>query len=61
VNWTNEEGARFQPSLTGSSVFTGALDLSKALGLADRNGVTLGDALSKIGFLGQGRYPFRPV
>jgi hypothetical protein len=24
VNWTNEEGARFQPSLTGSSVYTPA-------------------------------------
>lgn len=29
VNWTNEEGARFQPSLIGSSVFTGAMGLTK--------------------------------
>ncbi len=25
ANWTNEEGARFQPSLTGSSVFAGSV------------------------------------
>jgi beta-ureidopropionase / N-carbamoyl-L-amino-acid hydrolase len=26
-NWTNEEGARFQPSLIGSSVYEGSLAL----------------------------------
>ncbi|MBO9112787.1 M20/M25/M40 family metallo-hydrolase, partial [Agrobacterium sp. S2/73] len=38
VNWTNEEGARFQPSLLGSSVFTGAIDLEWALERADGDG-----------------------
>jgi N-carbamoyl-L-amino-acid hydrolase len=28
VNWTNEEGARFQPSLLGSSVFAGDSNLN---------------------------------
>ncbi|MGI4859590.1 MAG: Zn-dependent hydrolase [Janthinobacterium lividum] len=52
VNWTNEEGARFQPSLTGSSVFIGALPLRQALALQDAAGVTLGAALDDIGFAG---------
>ncbi len=52
ANWTNEEGARFQPSLTGSSVFTGALALDDALALADGAGDTLGDALAAIGYAG---------
>lgn len=52
VNWTNEEGARFQPSLTGSSVFIGALPLQQALALQDAAGVTLGAALDDIGFAG---------
>ncbi|PRH89378.1 Zn-dependent hydrolase [Labrys okinawensis] len=52
ANWTNEEGARFQPSLTGSSVFAGTLALDAALGLADGAGVTLGEALAAIGYRG---------
>jgi N-carbamoyl-L-amino-acid hydrolase len=52
VNWTNEEGARFQPSLTGSSVFAGALSLQDACACRDGEGVTLGDALSVIGYRG---------
>lgn len=52
ANWTNEEGARFQPSLTGSSVFTGALALEQALSLTDGDGHTLGTALSAIGYAG---------
>lgn len=52
VNWSNEEGARFQPSLTGSSVFAGALSLQDARACRDADGVTLGDALSMIGYSG---------
>lgn len=52
VNWTNEEGARFQPSLLGSSVFTGAAELSWALERRDGNGVSVGEALSAIGYEG---------
>ena len=36
VNWTNEEGARFQPSLTGSSVFAGSLALADAYARAKK-------------------------
>jgi N-carbamoyl-L-amino-acid hydrolase len=53
VDWTNEEGARFQPSLTGSSVFTGAMPLQQALACRDEQGVTLGAALEAIGYRGR--------
>ena len=52
VNWTNEEGARFQPSLTGSSVFTGALALQQALACRDSDGISLETALERIGYRG---------
>jgi len=61
VNWTNEEGARFQPSLTGSSVFIGALTADAARALADGGGVTLGAALDAIGWSRDGTLPVRPV
>lgn len=61
VNWTNEEGARFQPSLTGSSVFAGALSLQDAYACEDGEGTTLGDALSAIGYRGTTPLEHNPV
>jgi beta-ureidopropionase / N-carbamoyl-L-amino-acid hydrolase len=52
VNWFNEEGCRFTPSMMGSGVFTGALPLDKARDTADIAGVTAADALTAIGGLG---------
>ncbi|MGF9564349.1 Zn-dependent hydrolase [Neorhizobium sp. JUb45] len=52
VNWTNEEGARFQPSLLGSSVFTGAAKLDWALDRADGDGITVRQSLEAIGYAG---------
>ena len=52
VNWTNEEGARFAPSLLGSNVFVGQLDSQTARSATDAKGVTLGAALDAIGFSG---------
>ncbi|MGN8114220.1 Zn-dependent hydrolase [Labrys sp. 22185] len=60
ANWTNEEGARFQPSLTGSSVFAGTLALDAALGLIDGAGVALGEALAAIGYRGTADLPLQP-
>ncbi|MGJ4860123.1 Zn-dependent hydrolase [Labrys sp. La1] len=60
ANWTNEEGARFQPSLTGSSVFAGTLALDAALALADGTGVTLAEALTAIGYRGTADLPLEP-
>ncbi|QIM17101.1 Zn-dependent hydrolase [Leucobacter insecticola] len=45
VNWANEEGARFQPSVMGSSVFTGQLALETALNARDAQNVLLADEL----------------
>jgi N-carbamoyl-L-amino-acid hydrolase len=53
VNWTNEEGARFQPSLIGSSVFTGSMSIEQAWACRDGDGVTLEQALRSIGYLGE--------
>lgn len=61
ANWTNEEGARFQPSLTGSSVFAGSLSLQDAYACADGDGVTLGTALAAIGYCGVTPLEYRPV
>lgn len=61
LNWTNEEGARFQPSLTGSAVFSGALSLHEALDLQDGSATSLRAALAAIGVDGDsGDVPPRP-
>ncbi len=46
VNWTNEEGARFQPSLLGSGVNAGELTLDFALGRRDGDGISVKEALT---------------
>jgi len=61
ANWTNEEGARFQPSLTGSSVFAGSLNLQDAYACTDGDGITLGAALAAIGYCGVTPLEYRPV
>ncbi|MCI2265521.1 M20 family metallo-hydrolase [Sediminivirga luteola] len=57
VNWFNEEGSRFQPSMMGSSVYTGKLDLETALATTDAQGVSVREALESIGCLGEGEGP----
>ncbi len=52
VVWTNEEGARFAPSMIASGVYAGVFDLDFALSRRDRDGVALGDALAAIGYAG---------
>jgi N-carbamoyl-L-amino-acid hydrolase len=52
VNWFNEEGSRFKPSMMGSSVYTGKLDLEEALNTKDAAGITVRDALDAIGCRG---------
>jgi beta-ureidopropionase / N-carbamoyl-L-amino-acid hydrolase len=55
VCFTEEEGARFSDGVLGSSVASGQRTVEDALALEDDNGVTLDDALAKIGFGGTGR------
>lgn len=52
VVWTNEEGARFGPPLTGSSVYAGSLPLAAAHQATTVDGTTVRDDLKALGFLG---------
>lgn len=54
VNWFNEEGSRFKPSIMGSAVFTGKLGLAEALATQDPRGVTVAAALDAIDERGSG-------
>jgi N-carbamoyl-L-amino-acid hydrolase len=58
VVWTNEEGSRFQYSMMGSAVWSGALDLGTARRLEDVDGVTVGAELDRLGW--SGPRPARP-
>ncbi len=51
--FTDEEGCRFRTDMIGSSVAVGRLPLEQALGLKDREGLTLGEELARIGFDGK--------
>jgi beta-ureidopropionase / N-carbamoyl-L-amino-acid hydrolase len=57
VNWFNEEGSRFSPSLMGSAVYIGKYDAQTVLDTVDRSGVTVREALSAIGFHGSDPAP----
>ncbi len=52
VNWTNEEGPRFPPSMLGSGVFSGAFQKDWAYGIQDADGKKFFDELERIGYLG---------
>ncbi len=53
VNWTNEEGARFAPAMLSSGVWTGQFSEAYAHARADRDSITVGDALDTIGYRGE--------
>ncbi|MBY8976173.1 Zn-dependent hydrolase [Rhodobacteraceae bacterium NNCM2] len=61
VNWTNEEGSRFAPSMTASGVFAGRYDLDWALDLRDGEGLRFGDELSRIGWAGDAPVGSQPM
>lgn len=50
--FTNEEGARFQPDMMGSLVYSGGIGLNEAYAATDKEGVSVGDELRRIGYLG---------
>ncbi|MGJ3258372.1 MAG: M20 family metallo-hydrolase [Rhodospirillales bacterium] len=52
IDWTDEEGARFAAGCIGSGVFSGIRKLDEALALADAEGITVGNALTEIGYAG---------
>ncbi|KAA5834993.1 M20 family metallo-hydrolase [Saccharopolyspora hirsuta] len=57
VDWFNEEGSRFAPSIMGSSVFAGLMDEQEMLQVADPDGVTVAEALDAIGYRGTDERP----
>lgn len=61
VNWTNEEGARFQPGIMGSALFAGGLDLAAALSRRDAQGLRLEDELIRTGEAGAAQIGGRAV
>ncbi len=52
INWTNEEGSRFSPAMMGSGVFCGVHRVEDIHARADKTGVTVGEALERIGYRG---------
>ena len=50
--FTNEEGIRYQPDMTGSLVYAGGLPVEVALDLIGTDGTRLGDELARIGYAG---------
>ena len=61
VNWTNEEGPRFPPSMLGSGVFAGAIALDTAYEMKDANGARFLDELERIGYRGDAPCAPRPI
>ncbi len=61
ANFTNEEGARFQPGVMGSGIFAGLLPLDEALSRKDDGGAMLGDELARIGYAGSLPVGGRPI
>ncbi|BAN48169.1 Zn-dependent hydrolase [Metapseudomonas resinovorans] len=59
--WTNEEGARFSPAMIGSGVWAGAFDLAYGHGRTDRQGLSIGNELERIGYLGDQPASVRPL
>ena len=50
--FTNEEGARFHPDMMGSLVYAGGIGLDEAYAATDKDGLSVGDELRRIGYLG---------
>ncbi|MFM9106189.1 MAG: Zn-dependent hydrolase [Chloroflexota bacterium] len=52
VNWTNEEGVRFEPAMIASGVVAGRFTRDYMMSRTDRDGRTQGEDLERIGYLG---------
>jgi len=52
IDWTNEEGSRFAPTMIASGTFAGIYTTEYAHSLRDRQGNTFGGELKRIGYLG---------
>ncbi|SBW06083.1 Amidase, hydantoinase/carbamoylase family [uncultured delta proteobacterium] len=52
IDWTNEEGSRFVPSMMASGIYTGLFKYEDMLKATDANGKVLGDELAASGYKG---------
>lgn len=52
IDWTNEEGVRFEPAMLASGVVRGVFTRDFAYDRRDRNGHAFGDELKRIGYKG---------
>lgn len=57
VNWFNEEGSRFAPSMMGSSVAINKMGLDEALASTDFYDTTVRDAFNETGYPGTASLP----
>lgn len=55
VNWTNEEGVRFEPAMTCAGVAAGRFTREEIYAKTDRAGLRFADELRRIGYLGEER------
>lgn len=55
INWTNEEGSRFAPAMLASGVFAGVFTKEFAYSREDREGMTFGEELERIGYKGSAK------
>lgn len=53
VNWTNEEGVRFEPAMIASGAVAGRFTPEYVYGRTDRDGARFGDELERIGYKGE--------
>ncbi len=53
VNWSDEEGARFEPANTASGAFAGQFSRQYMHNRVDRDGLRCKDELQRIGYLGE--------
>jgi N-carbamoyl-L-amino-acid hydrolase len=61
VNWTNEEGVRFEPAMTCSGVVAGRFAADYVHDRRDRAGARFGDELRRIGYFGDGANRLSPA
>lgn len=52
IAFTNEEGARFQPDLLGSCVWTGDMTVAEGYDVRDLAGLSVGEEVKRIGYAG---------
>jgi N-carbamoyl-L-amino-acid hydrolase len=55
VNWTNEEGVRFEPAMTASGAVAGRFTPEYVYERTDATGARFGDELERIGYKGDRR------